>query len=307
MLNLVNNTWVADGSIASIRKRHGYNTKPEECTKAPPASEPALIYAAMYEADRVLELLLTKFFGFSLKSLTGLQQAPSRPNPMARATLVEDPQRMVQIETEPCNESYDEEVGADSILETEIAVAEDVEGFVANQQVDFHASVERDRRIDENLGNDIRLPARLVAHPANVSTESPTRSSFLTELEAAITSADNKQIFLDSLVEMREKSDRSKHMRFNRPSAVIPEAEMARRARKTTLDAGNGNQMEVGTLLRERRTKQAGAQLVAKKASRRALWMQKVDALVGELGQDPSREGLSTCCVFALPMYLPPE
>lgn len=96
-------------------------------------------------------------------------------------------------------------------------------------------------------------------------------------------------------------------MRFNGPSAVVPEAEMVRRGRKTTLDAGNGNQMEVGTLLRERRTKQAGAQLVAKKAARRALRMQKVDALVGELGQDPSREGMSTCCVFALIIYLPSE
>ena len=155
MLNLVNNTWVADGSIASIRKRHGYNTKPEKCIKAPPASELALIYATVYEADRGLELLLTKCFGFSLKSLTGLQQARSRSNPMARATLVEDPQRMVQIETEPCNESYDEGVDADSVLETEIAVAEDVEVFVANQQVDFDAIVERDRLIDENLEKDI--------------------------------------------------------------------------------------------------------------------------------------------------------
>ena len=56
---------------------------------------------------------------------------------------------------------------------------------------------------------------------------------------------------------------------------------------QVTLDAGNGQRMEVGTLLRERRIKEEGALSAAKKESRHVLWRKKNEALEGELGPNP--------------------
>ena len=74
MLNLVHNTWIADGSIVDIKKRHGYSNAREKKVTAPPTSAPSLLYAALYEADRILEVRLAKYFKFSLKDLIARNQ-----------------------------------------------------------------------------------------------------------------------------------------------------------------------------------------------------------------------------------------
>ena len=229
MLNLVHNTWIADGSIADIKKRHGYSNAREKKVTAPPASAPALLYAALYEADRILEVLLTKYFKFSLKDLTARRQT--------QATLITDHRNMVRINTEPSCDAVGSAWDRDVDLHLEVDVAEDIEGFVANQQIDFNAAVERDRIIDENIGLDAALPAPAMPEEGDASTEAPTRSLYLQDLEDAMASAQDTGAFLDSLATLREKTDVSGHTDFRGNSNVLSEAQMAQRNRKVVLDA----------------------------------------------------------------------